>query len=81
LEQLFNSSGIDYKVLDNNYIVLKSKAEQNFQAVSQQKGSVSGKVVDASGVPLPGVTVAVKGTTQGTITDMDGKYTLTGIPG
>ncbi len=80
LEQLFNSSGIDYKVLDNNYIVLKSKAEQNFQAVSQQKGSVSGKVVDASGVPLPGVTVAVKGTTQGTITDMDGKYTLTGIP-
>jgi TonB-linked SusC/RagA family outer membrane protein len=37
---------------------------------------ISGVVTDASGVPMPGVTVLVAGTTSGTTTDLDGKYTL-----
>lgn len=36
--------------------------------------SITGKVVDASGEPLIGVNVLVKGTTVGTITDVDGQY-------
>jgi TonB-linked SusC/RagA family outer membrane protein len=50
-----------------------------FSQVSQQR-TVSGKVTDSGGQPLPGVTVVVKGTTQGTITDTDGNYSLTNIP-
>ena len=43
---------------------------------------VGGKVTDTSGQPLPGVTVLVKGNArQGTITDADGNYTLTDVPG
>ncbi len=43
---------------------------------------VSGTVVEAAtGDPLPGVTVVVKGTTKGTITDFDGNYTLAEVPG
>ena len=38
--------------------------------------SVSGKIVDASGEPLPGASVYVKGTTNGTISDIDGNFTL-----
>lgn len=38
--------------------------------------NVTGVVVDASGVPLIGVNVLEKGTTNGTITDFDGKFTL-----
>lgn len=38
--------------------------------------SVSGTVTDESGLPLPGATVLVKGTTFGTVTDLDGKFTL-----
>lgn len=38
--------------------------------------SISGKVVDPSGMPLPGVNVTVKGTAQGTMTDFDGQYEL-----
>lgn len=49
------------------------------RSVSQQS-SVSGKITDSSGFPLPGVTVVVKGTTQGTITDANGEYTLTNLP-
>ncbi|MDA3893423.1 MAG: TonB-dependent receptor [Salinivirgaceae bacterium] len=45
---------------------------------AQQERSVTGTVTDeASGEPLIGVTIVVKGTTNGTITDIDGKYTLT----
>jgi TonB-dependent starch-binding outer membrane protein SusC len=42
---------------------------------SQQK-KVSGKVTDEKGEPLPGVTIVVKGTTAGIITDIDGKYSI-----
>ena len=38
--------------------------------------TVQGKVKDTEGVAMPGVTVMLKGTTQGTITSMDGDYTL-----
>ncbi|HAZ03294.1 MAG TPA: TonB-dependent receptor [Marinilabiliales bacterium] len=41
-----------------------------------QEITVSGVITDASRNPLPGVTIQVKGTTQGTITDFDGKYTI-----
>ena len=42
-----------------------------------QERTITGKVTDASdGSGLPGVNIAVKGTAQGTITDMDGKYTI-----
>ena len=40
---------------------------------------MSGKVTDSSGSPLPGVTVIIKGTTQGTITDADGNYSLPNV--
>lgn len=47
-----------------------------------QRGTVSGTVTDASdGSPLPGVTVLVKGTTIGTATDVNGKYSLEIEPG
>jgi TonB-linked outer membrane protein, SusC/RagA family len=42
---------------------------------AQQK-TLSGKVVGEDGAPIPGVTVVVKGTTSGTITDMDGKFSF-----
>jgi CO dehydrogenase/acetyl-CoA synthase beta subunit len=38
---------------------------------------VSGRVTDENGASLPGVTVLVKGTTNGTATDADGRYKLT----
>lgn len=41
-----------------------------------QKKEVSGTVVDESGLPIPGVNVICKGTNNGTITDLDGKFTL-----
>jgi len=49
---------------------------------AQQQPAVSGVVTDASdGSPMIGVSVLVKGTTKGTITDVNGKYTLNALQG
>ena len=44
-----------------------------------QEKSVSGKVIDNNGESLPGVSVLVKGTTTGTITDVNGEFTLKNV--
>lgn len=46
-------------------------------AVAQKTLNVSGKVTDENGEPLIGVGVVISGTTKGTVTDLDGKYTIT----
>ncbi len=75
LRSIFNNTEISYTV-KNRQILLTSN---QLQAPSAQKKEVSGKVTDSSGQSLPGVSVIVKGTTTGTITDFDGKYTLTDV--
>lgn len=57
----------------------ESLARTELQAV-MQKQQVKGCVRDQSGEPLTGVTVRIQGTSQGTITDIDGNYTLS-VPG
>ncbi|WP_026055205.1 TonB-dependent receptor [Anaerophaga thermohalophila] len=75
LDYLFAGRDITYKVVDNQIILSGENASSE---VFQQSGkSITGKVTDQQGEPIPGVTVSVKGTTQGTITDIDGNYTLT----
>ena len=48
--------------------------------ISQQQSTITGTVTGESGESIPGVTVLVKGTTNGTITDFDGNYTLGNVP-
>ena len=44
-----------------------------------QNVNIEGSVKDATGQPLPGVNIIVKGTTQGTSTDFDGNFTLNDV--
>lgn len=44
-----------------------------------QQHNVNGTVIDTEGEPLPGVTIAIKGTTIGTITDIDGNYSIPNV--
>jgi len=82
LAEIFKGTDVEY-VITGRQIVLtpgknSSQAVEGFQ--SQQQKSVSGKVTDSSGGSLPGVSVVVKGTTTGTITDAEGMYLLNNIP-
>lgn len=47
---------------------------------SAQQKNVAGKVTESSGASLPGVTVVVKGSTTGTLTDTDGNYSIANVP-
>lgn len=44
-----------------------------------QEKTVMGKIVDETGEPLPGVAVVIKGSTRGTISDIDGNYSISGV--
>ena len=52
------------------------KRQVNGVQTVMQTGTVKGQVVDANGEPIIGASVLVKGTTNGTITDFDGNFTL-----
>ncbi|WP_372775997.1 TonB-dependent receptor [Mangrovibacterium sp.] len=77
LDDLFAGTSVSYKVKDR--FILLSDSEGKAVEVQQQVKTVTGKVVDNKGEVLPGVTVIVKGTTIGTITDIDGKYSITNV--
>jgi TonB-linked SusC/RagA family outer membrane protein len=49
-------------------------------AYAQQQKSITGKITDSSGLPLPGVAVVIKSTTQGTVTNSEGIYTINSVP-
>lgn len=80
LEKLFKGTDLTYQVKDR-LVLVQSKNSDAKNSVFSQQNSVSGTVTNKSGEPLPGVTVMVKGTTQGTITNAAGDYSLSDIPG
>lgn len=79
LDDILVGSGLTYTI-NNKLIVIHKPGETDNLFSSQQTNKVTGKVTDSSGVPLPGVTVVVKGTTNGTITSFDGGYSLSNVP-
>ncbi len=75
-KQVLNQENLEFKRI-GDYIIIKA-AEPVVAAPKQQDEQqiLRGKVVDESGVPLPGVSIVIKGTTTGVPTDMDGNYFL-----
>jgi len=85
LDQLFVGTTNVYMIKDRQITIGRSQkllANKDLSTESltteeqQQKREISGSVKDAKGLVLPGVTVYVKGTSEGTVTDMDGKFRL-----
>ena len=74
LSQVFDNMGVEYKIVDRQ-IILSRKVE-SAPVVQQQGRKVQGVVLDPSQEPIIGANVLVKGTSIGTITDIDGRFTL-----
>ncbi|WP_459190062.1 TonB-dependent receptor [Parabacteroides sp. APC149_11_2_Y6] len=74
MSKLLAGSDITYKADDNNLIVLTLKAASPKQTSNDRK--IKGSVVDESGLPVIGANIVVEGTTNGTITDLDGNFSL-----
>ena len=78
LDQLFSEGDIEYSIIDRQIVLSAAKRSETFL---QQEIPISGKVTDLSGQPLPGVSIVIKGTTQGTISDAEGNFILPDVPG
>ncbi|NOR75091.1 MAG: SusC/RagA family TonB-linked outer membrane protein [Draconibacterium sp.] len=79
LTDLFVETDVRHQVKDRLIILTTEKTDFSSELVAQQK-TISGTITDKSGQPLPGVTVIIKGTTQGTVTNTDGNYSISNIP-
>lgn len=76
LDICLKGSGLRYELLENTIII--RQAGERVQSDKELKGRViKGVVTDTKKGPIPGVTVLVKGTTLGVVTDVSGKYRLT----
>ncbi len=93
ISKLENKTNFDFDYLGNKYYVVhpkkvkrvaveKAKAAKglgfaSITDISALQSNVSGKVLDQDGVPLAGVNIVEKGTSNGTTTDFDGNYEIT----
>lgn len=75
LNAMFGNTAIGYEIKDGKIYLFKA-AERTTALANQQKKIITGTVVDPNGEAVIGANVVVKGTTNGTITDMDGKFSL-----
>ena len=70
LDRLLANSVFTYTQLDNNLIVITTKNEVINNLV------IHGKVLDEKGLPLPGVSIKIKSTNVGTISDVNGEFLI-----
>ena len=77
LDDVLANTDMIYEVVDR-YIIVRKDGKSSFRSEddADQENRITGKVVDEFGEPLPGVTVVIKGTAQGTVTDVNGEYSL-----
>jgi len=71
LPALFSGTDVIYQVIDRQIILTSREALSDMQP-----GQITGTVLDEFGNPLPGVTIHFKGTSAGTVTDVNGLYTI-----
>jgi TonB-linked SusC/RagA family outer membrane protein len=81
LDEVLEGTGLIYRVLNTDIVVTKGTTRSSSQrgnniVAQQQTKTITGTVTDENGQPLPGVTVVVKGTTTGTVTNADGEFNL-----
>jgi len=79
LDEIFKDTGISYRVVGRQIVLYSDSSSKEIYEFGQTK-EVRGKVTNEAGEPIPGATVAIKGTTSGTITGADGTYLLSKVP-
>lgn len=79
LSELSTQTGLSFKKINNTISVSRGQVHSTQQSGTQQARKLTGTVVDTDGEPIIGASVIVKGVTGGTITNIDGHFSL-GIP-
>lgn len=78
LEQSLSGTNVNFKLSENYTIVIKENSKiDDLTVIIVQQHQVSGTITDQANLPLPGANIIEKGTTNGTQSDLDGKYKIT----
>lgn len=75
LKKVLKNTDLTYNIEGIN-IILRRRSEKHSLQVIQQVHKITGTVVDKAGLPVIGANVIVKGTTNGTVTDVEGRFSL-----
>lgn len=75
LDEIFKGTQISYRVVGRQIALFNSNNSSEYFQIGQSR-EIKGKVTNMAGEPIPGATIAVKGSSNGTITGADGTYTL-----
>jgi len=75
LDRILANTGVSYKILGTNLVVLKEGVTA--AEIISQEVKITGRVTSATGEPLAGVSVFVKGSRSGTVTDANGNFSIT----
>jgi len=74
LDHALYQADMTYETINEDFVMLLSKSNY------AEEGVITGRVTESSsGLPLPGVTIMIRGTTTGTVTDVDGFYTISDV--
>ena len=76
LNELSRQTGLSFKKINNTISVSKPQVNMVPQSIAQDSKKLTGQILDNHGEPVIGANVIVKGTTSGTITDIDGNFSL-----
>lgn len=79
LKYILKQSNCTFELKDN-YVIVKPMSENSKYSDDRQRVKIVGNVVDLTGEPIIGASVKVNGTTNGSVTDIDGNYTLLNVP-
>ena len=74
LDTLLKNKDISYKIEENIVYLSEKGVPAPTQQPTGKERTITGRVLDAKGEPLIGVSILIKGTTDGAITDLDGNY-------
>jgi len=80
LNLALKGTGIHYQIENKQIVLNKDSGSETSRVIQQQVSKITGTVTDQNGQPVIGATVVAKGTTGGTITDVDGKFSLSVAP-
>jgi hypothetical protein len=79
LDEVFQGTTTGYLVMDRQIVLSPEQLLPDTKGAIQPR-SLTGTVVDSDGEPLIGATLSITGTSIGTISDVNGAYTLSGVP-
>ena len=74
MQKILSGTSLDYKINENRVVSIVPKTQSK-----ERPERLTGSIVDEKGIPLIGVSVLIKGSSQGTITDIDGKFHLDNV--